>query len=68
MGELTEQVKRQAARLRGTMARAEDAERDLRFALGTLVACINGERDLASAAEWVRKNHPDMAQKLKERA
>lgn len=43
----------------------EGAMADLDAVLDVLVRRINGEADLASAAEWLRMNYPEKAQALK---
>lgn len=39
-------------------------EEDLESALAVLIRRINGEKDLASAGEWVRLNYPRLADKI----
>jgi hypothetical protein len=41
---------------------------DLESALDVLVSRINGEKDLASAADWVRVNYPRLASKIAPRS
>ena len=61
------------AALRKDIAEAIQAERDeiegplteLDSALTVLIKRINGEKDLASAAKWVRLNYPKRASELK---
>lgn len=56
---------RSAARREVAAPNDDGLKDDLDAALDALIRRINGEADLASAAEWVRLNYPDRAKDLR---
>jgi hypothetical protein len=61
----TDQASDHARECNLTCPNYDGAMADLHGALTVLIRRINGEADLASAAEWVRKNYPKRAAEVR---